>query len=127
MDNIDFLLTFHSYKGNVANWQTLNFNYGKQLYKHKNYINAAKIFSRLTDFLDIFTVYEKIIFIESFYNSGEYASAKNIIKEIKENELEKENLYPFLYLKAKVYKFCLCQEEAEKTIDQILQLENLSQ
>lgn len=127
LDNIDFLLTFHSYKGNVTNWQTLNFNYGKDLYDHKDYINAAKIFSRLTDFLNIFTVSEKLIFIESFYNSGEYVSACNIIKEIKENEFEKENLYSFLYLKAKVYKFCLYQEEAEKTINQILQLENLSE
>lgn len=127
LDNIDFLLSFHSYKGNVTNWQTLNFNYGKELYDHKDYINAAKIFSRLTDFLYIFTVSEKLIFIESFYNSGEYASARSIIKEIKENELEKENIYPFLYLKAKIYKFCLYQNEAEKTIEQIMQLENLSE
>lgn len=125
-DNIDFLLTFHSYKGNVTNWKSINMEYGKKLYDKKDYNNAAEIFCRFTNSLDSFSVSEKLIFIESFYNSGKYDAAKNTIEKIKEDELEKEDVYLFLCLKAKTYKFYLEQEKAEKSIDQLLQLENLS-
>lgn len=123
-EDIDFLLAFHSYKGNITNWQTINFDYGKKLYDKKDYINAAKVFTRLTNFLDLFSASEILIFIESFYNSGNYTAALNNIKEINECELKDDNLYSFLCLKAKIYKFCLYQEEAERTVDQLLCLSN---
>lgn len=123
-ENIDLLLAFHSYKGNITNWQTLNFDYGKKLYDKKDYINAAKVFARLTSFLDLFSASEILIFIESFYNSGNYTAALNNIKKMNECELAGENLYSFLCLKAKIYKFCLHQDEAERTVDQLLCLRN---
>ena len=125
-DDINYLITFHGYKGNVTNWQISNYNYGKELFDKKDFINAAKIFARLKDSLNMFSFSEKLVITETFYNNGNYIDAKDIIEKIQEIEIDKSNSYSYLYLKAKVYKFCLKQKEAEKAIEQLLQLKDLS-
>jgi Tfp pilus assembly protein PilF len=121
----DFLVAIHSYKGEITNWQTYNYEYGKKLFDEKDFANAAIIFLRLKNCLDMFSVRELLVFIEAFYNSGKYHDANDIIDMLPEDDLE-EDMYSYLYLKAKIYKFCLKQIEAEKTVNQLLQLNDLS-
>lgn len=125
-NEFDFLVTIHAYKGKIANWQTYNYEYGKKLFDKKDFANAAKIFMRLKDSLDIFSIQELLVLIETFYNSGKYEDAKDIIERLSENDLDKKDMYSYLYLKAKINKFCLKQIEAEKAVVQLLQLNNLS-
>lgn len=125
-NDFDFLVAIHAYKGKIVNWQTYNYKYGKKLFDKKDFANATKIFKRLKDCLDMFSIPETLVLIEAFYNSGKYEDAKDIIEKLQENELDKRDMYSYLYLKAKIYKFCLRQNEAEKAIIQLLQLDNLS-
>lgn len=125
-DTINFLLSYHSYKGNVTNWQTINLSYGLEIYKKKDYFNAAKIFLRFQNCLEIFSYSEKLTFIDSFYKSGYYDYAKKFIELIDENDVPQKSIFSFLYLKAKIYKFCLNQVEAECIIDKLLLMDDLS-
>lgn len=126
-DDIGYLITLHSYKGQVTNWQTTNYLYGKELFDKKDFINAANIFLRLKESLQLFSFSEKLIIIETFYNNGKYSDAKDIIEKIQESELDDANLFFYLYLKTKVCKFCLKQSDAEQSIEQLLQLKDLDQ
>lgn len=125
-DSMNFLLPYHSYKGNVTNWQTINLKYGLEIYNQKDYLNATKIFSRFQNCLEMFTYSEKLTFVDSFYKSGNYDDAKKIIEKIDEKDIPQSSIFSFLYLKAKIYKFCLSQVEAENIIDKILSLDGLS-
>ena len=88
----DFLVAIHSYKGEITNWQTYNYEYGKKLFDEKDFANAAIIFLRLKNCLDMFSVRELLVFIEAFYNSGKYHDANDIIDMLPEDDLE-EDMY----------------------------------
>lgn len=125
-NDFDCLGALHAYNGNIINWQTINYEYGKKLFDKKDFVGAAKIFERLQDCLDMFSTPEMLVLIETYYNSGKYETAKDIIEKLQESELEEKELFPYLYLKAKIYKFCLYQNEAEGAVSQLLKLHNLS-
>lgn len=126
-NDVNYLIALHSYKGQVTNWQTINYNYGKELFNKKDFINAATIFFRLKNSLNMFSFSEKLVIVETFYDSGKYDDAKDIIERIQADEADETNLYSYLYLKAKICKFCLKQSEAEQTVEQLLQLKGLDQ
>lgn len=112
-------LSWHAYKSEYPNWEIYNLKIGKKFYKSNQISLAKNIFLRLQEKWDSFSIEDKYLIAECFYNSGAYDLADNITTNIYYLNCN----YQQLILKVKIKNINLKKQAAINLLDSML-LEN---
>lgn len=117
MDKYYEQLSWHAYKSEYPNWEIYNLNIGKKFYESKQISLAKNIFLRLQEKWDRFSIADKSLIAECFYNSGAYDLADNITNNICFYDCN----YQQLILQVKIKNINLQKQAAINLLDSMLQ------
>lgn len=109
-------LSQHTYMSKYNDWETLNFNAGKYFYQNNQISIAKEIFSRLKEKSKKLNRDDYFLIAACFYDGGSYEKAEDIIKDIK---LECCN-YDQLILTVKIQNINMHKVEAVEILDYML-------
>ncbi len=94
------LICYHSWKAQIAKWYTMNFRYGKKLYKQKLFYDAQKIFSRLNNWYHKLNPAKILLIAITSYETGNYQLSIHQLSLINSEQLRFQQFkyYYYFYL-----------------------------
>lgn len=98
------LLCRHAHEANIAGWEQMNFRYGKLLSKKKQFYDAQKQFSFLTDYFNKLHVMQRLFIAINSYDTGNYQLSIKQLETFSLEQLRFEKArYYYLFYMGKSY------------------------
>ena len=114
------LICRHAREADIGNWEKLNFQYGKELAKKKQYYDAQKIFSYLGNYLYKLHILQSLFVAINSYETGNYRLAIKQFETLSLTSHFSKVRYYYYYYLGKSYNNIGNVAEAVKLLERAL-------
>lgn len=107
----------------IDGWERINFRYGKDLAKNRQYYDAQNVFNNLNNCFDKLPIMKKMFIAINSYNTGNYNTSINQFERIEFKELHfVKAQYYYLFFLGKSYNNIGQTSKAVKLLEEALNL-----
>lgn len=119
-DDFNDLYAFYAYKSLVPDWIHINYSDGIRKNKKKLYSESVEVLDRIISDLTLFTSDELLNISNCYYDSGNYKSAREIIKYIDLEKKDNNFLFDLYMLKSKIEDLSMQLDKSLEYLDEAL-------